>query len=266
MSPLKLAQRAQLAGVDVLAITDHDTVAGLTDLQTRLGTESTALSHRPITLLPGVELSSQWRAIEVHIVGLNIQLDSGELQDALARQQQTRHKRAGIIAERLQKKGFPDLLPVAIEAAGSGTVGRPHFARALVAIDAVKNTEQAFRKYLGAGKLGDVKKMWPDIEEAIGWVRIAGGTPTLAHPDKYRLTRSRLKALVSDYKAAGGLAIEVVSGHQPADKTKNLSALCQQNNLLASCGSDFHKPGLHWAEVGKHSALPHQCRPVWDSW
>lgn len=286
LSPTELIQRAQAANVDVLAITDHDTIAGILELKDELGAElttelttelnpglnteaSTAVgpfSNKQLRLLPGIELSTQWGSIGVHIVGLNIQLDSTELHDALAKQQQARLKRAGIIAERLSKKGFPDLLPAVIKAAGRGTIGRPHFAQQLLAVDGVKSTDEAFRKYLGTGKIGDVKKVWPPLEEVVAWVRVAGGTAVLAHPDKYHLSHTKLRALVSDFKAAGGEAVEVVSGHQIAYKTKNLSELCNQNDLLASCGSDFHKPGQHWAEVGKHSALPGDCRPVWDLW
>jgi predicted metal-dependent phosphoesterase TrpH len=278
LTPAELIQRAQAANVDVLAITDHDTVSGILQLRNELSAElgaelNTEISNaanpstnKRLRLLPGVELSTQWASIGVHIVGLNIQLDSTELHDALAKQQQARLKRAGIIAERLSKKGFPDLLPTVIKSAGRGTIGRPHFAQQLLAVDGVKSTDEAFRKYLGTGKIGDVKKVWAPLEEVVGWVRMAGGTAVLAHPEKYHLTHTKLKALVSDFKAAGGEAIEVISGHQIAYKTKNLSQLCKQNDLLASCGSDFHKPGQHWAEVGKHSALPSDCRPVWDLW
>lgn len=278
LSPAELIKRAQAAGVDVLAITDHDTVAGIiafqddlqtrlqADLQTDLATASDVETTGELKLLPGVELSSQWNAIGIHIIGLNIQLDSTGLREALAKQQQTRLKRAGIIAERLSRKGFPDLLPSVIQAAGHGTIGRPHFARQLLAIEGVKSTDEAFQKYLGTGKTGDVKKVWAPLEEVVGWIRVAGGTAVLAHPDKYCLSHTKLRALVSDFKAAGGEAIEVVSGHQIACKTKNLSELCLQYDLRASCGSDFHKPGQHWAEVGKQSALPGACRPVWDLW
>jgi 3',5'-nucleoside bisphosphate phosphatase len=258
LSPTELIQRAQQAGVDVLAITDHDTVSGITELNDEIPS--------PLTLLSGVELSTRWASIGVHIVGLNIQLDSSELQDALASQQRARHDRAGIIADKLRKKGFPDLLPAVIKAAGQAPVSRPLFAQQLVEINAVKSIDEAFRKYLGAGKIGDVKSVWPPLEEVVDWVRMAGGTAILAHPDKYRLTHSKLRALVDDFKSAGGEAIEVTSGHQIAYKTKNLSDLCQQNKLYASCGSDFHKPGQHWAELGKHSPLPKECRPVWDLW
>ncbi len=270
LSPAALLERAQQASVDVLALTDHDTVAGVMALMNTSASTSTNISTKPgrsaPRVLPGVEFSSRWGTMGVHIVGLNIQLDSSELHDAVAKQQQTRHQRATIIAERLSKKGFPNLLPAVVEAAGQGSLGRPHFAQALVDIGGVRSREEAFRKYLGTGKTGDVKNLWPSLNEVVNWVRIAGGTAVLAHPDKYHLTHTKLRALITDFKTAGGKAIEVVSGHQIAYKTKNLADLCQQYDLFASCGSDFHKPGQHWAEVGKHSALPDGCRPVWELW
>ena len=258
LSPAELIQRAHQAGVDVLAITDHDSVAGFAEL------DSVALGA--LTLLPGVEMSCQWGVIGVHIVGLNMNLESSEFRDALANQQQARQQRAGIIAERLEKKGLPNLLTAVNRAAGNGTVGRPHFARELVAIGAVKNAEQAFHKYLGAGKVGDVKQVWPLVAPVVGWIRDAGGTAVLAHPHKYRLTRTKLLALINDFKDAGGEAIEVISGHQTADKTRHLAALCERTGLLASSGSDFHHPEQHWAALGKQSALPDSCTPVWDRW
>ena len=258
LSPAELVERARVAEVDVLSITDHDTVAGIMALDTTL--------TQGITLLPGIELSSRWNAIGVHIVGLNIALDSPELHDGIALQQHARHARASLIAARLVKKGFPDLLPGVLKVAGQSSPGRPHFAQQLIQAGIVSSADEAFRKYLGAGKLGDIKSVWAPLEEVIGWVRAAGGTAVLAHPDKYRLTRTKLNALMADFKAAGGEAIEVVSGHQSAEKTRNMADLCKRSELLASCGSDFHKPGLHWAEVGKHSTLPGDCRPVWDLW
>lgn len=250
--------RAAQAGVDVLAITDHDTVAGITALNPAL--------TRVLTLVPGVELSALWGAAGVHIVGINVHLDSSEFQDALAGQQRARYQRAGIIAEKLEKKGFPDILAQVVEVAGGASIGRPHFAQQLVTIGAVRSTDEAFRKYLGTGKLGDVKQLWGSLAQVVSWIRGAGGTAVLAHPDKYQLTRTRLLALVDDFKAAGGEAIEVVSGQQTASKTRDLATLCTQKGLLASCGSDFHQPGQSWSELGRHSTLPEGCTPVWDRW
>ena len=131
---------------------------------------------------------------------------------------------------------------------------------------AVKSLEEAFKKYLGTGKIGDVKQIWPQLDEVVGWIRDAGGTAVLAHPDKYHLTRSKLHRLADEFIAAGGEAIEVVSGKQDKVRTRELAKLSLEKNLLASCGSDFHQPGKFWAELGQQSPLPENCTPVWDRW
>ncbi len=258
LSATEVLLRAAQAGVDVLAITDHDTVAGIMTLDPALTST--------LTLVPGVELSALWGTVGIHIVGVNVHLDSSEFQDALASQQRARYQRAGIIAEKLEKKGFPDMLTQVALVAGGASIGRPHFAQQLVTMGAVRSTDEAFRKYLGTGKLGDVKQLWAPLTQVVSWICNAGGTAVLAHPDKYHLSRTRLLALVDDFKAAGGAAIEVVSGQQTAAKTRDLATLCAQQGLLASCGSDFHQPGQSWAELGKHATLPEGCTPIWDRW
>lgn len=242
----------------MLALTDHDTVAGYTELK--------GVDISNLTLISGVELSALWGSIEIHVLGLNIQTELPEFRQALAKQSDTRHVRAEMIAEKLRKKGFPDLLPAVRHAAGEGTIGRPHFADQLVNIGAVRTTDEAFRKYLGRGKTGDVKNLWPSVEEVVSWISKANGTASLAHPDKYRLSRTKLRALIENFKMAGGHALEVISGQQPEHLTRELANLCCQYDLSASQGSDFHQPNQPWSALGMQFALPDDCRPVWDLW
>lgn len=258
LSPLQLTQHAQQAGVDVLAITDHDTIAGNSELD--------GLDTGKLKLIAGIELSARWRSIEIHVLGLNFQRQSPDFQDALAKQSRARLIRAEMIAEKLRKKGFPNLLPAVQQSAGTATIGRPHFADQLVNIGAVKSTDEAFRKYLGTGKVGDIKNMWSPLEDVVGWICQANGTASLAHPDKYRLTRSKLRALVEDFKSAGGHALEVISGQQQDHSTRELASLCCNYDLSASLGSDFHQLNQPWSSPGKHSTLPDNCQPVWDLW
>lgn len=257
LSPEALVERAKARGVSVLAITDHDTIAGVN------------LAHKAavkagIELIAGIEFSSQWGKGGVHIVGLGVNPDSPELQAAISFQEQARDARSIAIGERLSRAGFPGALAGAKALAGEGTLGRPHFAQYLVNIGAVKNINAAFKKYLGTGKPADVKYQWPLMDEVIGWIHAAGGVAVLAHPAKYELTRMKMCALVDSFVAAGGDAVEVISGLQPMSLTQDLINIVNARSLYASCGSDFHAPDQTWQELGSFGVLPDNVKPVWN--
>ncbi len=258
LSPRELVTQAQLANVAVLAITDHDTLAGYQ--------QASSLELGTMQLIPGIELSAQWHTTGVHVVGLNVDPNSYSLRQIIATQQRARRARAVTIAERLAKRGLGDLFEQANQVAELGNIGRPHFAQVLVNNGLVRTFSEAFNKYLGNGKIGDVPSTWLPLDEIVQGIRDAGGVAVLAHPDKYAVTQSKLVRLIDDFLAAGGQALEVISGRQTASRTRELGALCSQKGLHASCGSDFHKPGQSWADLGRHGLLPDNCRPVWDIW
>jgi predicted metal-dependent phosphoesterase TrpH len=258
LSPEQLLAQAKLAGVTLLSVTDHDTVAAYASLQGH--------SDSSIRIVPGIELSSIWRKTGIHIVGLNIDLDCPTLKSAIENQRTARLQRAETIAHKLTKLGFTDTLEGAKKLANGAILGRPHFARFLVESGQVKTISIAFKKFLGQGKPGDVRENWPTMETVIGWITAAGGTAILAHPAKYKLSNMRLQELTKDFSEAGGHGLEVISGKQDEAITSRLSKLSQQHGLLASCGSDFHQPGQSWAELGNVAALPTSCTPVWESW
>jgi predicted metal-dependent phosphoesterase TrpH len=256
LSPEMLIARAKEREVDVLALTDHDTIAGLSLAQK-------AADEHGIRLVNGIEFSSQWGSGGVHIVGLDFRRDSPELIAAIDEQNLSRSGRAEQIAARLAKAGIMGSLEGAQALAGNAYVGRPHFAQYLVNVGAVNNINAAFKKYLGAGKSADVKYQWPAMKTVIEWIHAAGGVAVLAHPYKYELTRTKMCALIKDFALAGGDALEVVSGMQAHPVTEDLARIAAANNLAASCGSDFHLPGQAWQELGCFPSLPEACRPVW---
>ncbi len=256
LSPADLLQRARAAGVEMLAITDHDSVAAYAELPT----------VADLRIVPGVEFSTLWQRVGIHVVGLNVALDSAAMTDAITYQHRARDERAARIAERLAKRGIADALAGAARLAGNGSIGRPHFAEYLLSIGAVPTIELAFRKYLDASHAGNLIEGWASLPAIVSWIREAGGTPVIAHPGKYHLTRSRLEQLTSDFVAAGGQAIEVVSGLQKSDLTRDLAALAARHGLAASMGSDFHQPGQVWAQLGVTPALPASAKPVWELW
>lgn len=255
LAPDVLFERATEQHVDVLSITDHDTVDAY------LGIPPIPAS---LQLVPGIEFSTQWENIGIHVLGLNIEPGSGAIAEGTRYQSNARLNRARQIAENLAKKGIVDSLPGAQKLSAGSYIGRPHFARYLVDIGKVDSVGTAFRKYLGDGKAGDVKQHWAELRQIVEWIRDSKGIPVLAHPLKYKLTRSKLKRLLDAFRMAGGQGMEVVSGQQTPRQTADMAQLCKEKNLFASCGSDFHMPGKHWGELGVFAALPDDVIPVWD--
>ena len=256
LTPEQLVELANERGVDILSITDHDTLDAYSGLKS---------SSEKLRLITGIEFSSQWRKQGIHIVGLNVDPLSPSIISGVAQQKKARQDRAVKISERLNTLGFEHCLEGATLLA-DGQLGRPHFAQHLVDIGAVSNIKQAFKKYLGAGKVGDIREQWAELATVVQWIRESGGIAVLAHPTKYKMTRTKIKELLDDFCSAGGEGMEVISGLQVPSVTKDLATLCNQYGLLASCGSDFHAPGMKWAALGFVSSLPDTCKPIWDRW
>jgi predicted metal-dependent phosphoesterase TrpH len=259
LSPEDLVSRAKCQGVDVLALTDHDSVAGLACARK-------AAELNGMGFVDGIELSCQWGKFGVHIVGLNIDPENKDLLGGVKTQTEARAQRGVLIGEKLRKAGIEGALAGALKIANGSVLGRPHFAQYLVESGSVATMKMAFKKYLGAGKPGDVKNLWPDLSEAIGWIHAAGGVAVLAHPDKYKMTRTKLRGLISDFAAAGGEALEVISGKQTTGIADYLVSVGNQYGLHASCGSDFHKPDQVWQELGAFGTMPPNSSPVWHLW
>jgi predicted metal-dependent phosphoesterase TrpH len=245
LAPLMLIEQAIAAGVSQFAITDHDTIAGYCEARA-------CQSGYPadFRLVSGIEMSCQWANSTIHVVGLDINTEHDSLQQGLARLGEARQERAKIIARKLEKAGMPGALEGALAEAGSSQVGRPHFANWMLAQGHVKDVKKAFDKYLGAGKMGDVKACWPQLEEVVQWITDSGGAAILAHPLKYRFTRTKLRRLLTAFVQAGGSVLEVYSGRQMPDQTLDLCKLATDFDLLASAGSDFHREYEYGPRLG----------------
>lgn len=260
LSPVELVMRAHNQQVDVMAITDHDTVDALIEAQ-----EFQAEQNRKLTIIPGIELSTAWHGFDIHVVGLNIDWQDEHFQTRLKQQQESRDVRAKLIGEKLTKAGLGDVYSIAEKMAGKGQITRAHFARALVEESKVSSMQIAFRKYLGKGKRAHVSPKWISIQEAVQWINEAGGAAVLAHPGRYKMTAKWLRRLINEFKEAGGSAIEVVyPGMSPILKNQ-MATYANEYDLLASTGSDFHAPG-RWSEIGRNLALPNNVNPVWANW
>jgi len=256
LTPEDLVARAAEQGVSHLALTDHDTIAGLAQARAR-GQEL------GLSLISGVELSCVWRSHTIHVVGLDFDEADSAFLEALAQQNENRWQRARLIADRLARLKVDGLLEKATALAGGDVPGRPHFAQVLVNAEVVPKTAHAFKRYLGSGKPGDVKACWPELSEVVQWITDAGGIAVLAHPRKYRLTATRLRELTADFRRAGGRAIEVSVSGQSSGDLGFVAELARREQLLASQGSDFHFPGAPWCELGRIMKMPEGLEPVW---
>nr|WP_318013052.1 PHP domain-containing protein [Pectobacterium versatile] len=257
LTPTALVSRAVDMRVSVLAITDHDTTAGLDEAQNAI-----AQQRLPLRLIPGVEISTLWENYEIHIVGLGMDIAHPALTGLLQQQAECRQSRAEQIAARLEKNRIPDALAGAQRLATGGQITRAHFARYLIELGIAANMNQVFKKYLAKGKTGYVPPQWCTIPQAIEAIHQSGGVSVLAHPGRYDLTAKWLKRLLATFAESGGIAMEVAQCQQAPDERTQLGRYARDFNLMASQGSDFHLP-CAWIELGRKLWLPADVEPVW---
>ena len=259
LSPEDLVLRAIESQIDLLALTDHDTVSGIARL-------CEAAQHHAIRIIRGVELSVRWKMHDIHILGLNIDSHHPEMTALILKQNERRTARAKEMAELLKVIGVHDGYKKACELAGHERIGRPHLAQVLINDGFVTNMQSAFTRYLARGRLAYVPTSWASIEEAVSGVMHAGGDAVIAHPLKYKLTRTKLHKLIEDFKLAGGRGLEVVSGESNVSHVGELAGLCLRFELLASTGSDYHNDNYSRIKLGRQMPLPLNCKPIWEEW
>lgn len=259
LTPRALVERAAERGVPVLALTDHDTLDGLAEA-------ASAACELGVTLVPGVEVSVTWNARTIHVVGLGVDPAAPALRRGLAGLLEFRAWRAEEIGRRLAAHGFPDAFEGARALSNGALIGRTHFARYLVGQRVAADVGAVFKRFLTRGKPGHVAGDWASLEDAVGWIRAAGGQAVLAHPARYKLTRTRMIGLLGQLRELGGAGLEVVSGSHSRDDAFRFAQLAREQHLLASAGSDYHGPETPWLDVGRLPPLPPGCTPIWHDW
>ncbi len=259
LSPKALVIKAKANGVDVLAITDHDTTEGIADAVDEA-------SKQNIKLLPGIELSVSWMEKNFHIVGLGIDADNRELQASLEETEALREQRAIKIGKKLEKIGVTNAYSEARELAGTHTLTRSHFARILINQGFAKDSREVFKKYLVNNKPGFVKTNWLEMASGIKLIKDSGGEAILAHPLRYNITASWLRRFLVAFKEAGGVGIEVVTGSSNADEISTTAAYARRFELSGSAGSDFHGFDNSWVKLGQLATMPESVTPVWEKW
>jgi 3',5'-nucleoside bisphosphate phosphatase len=226
-SPAEVVRAARRASLAAIALTDHDTVAGLAEAAA-VGAEL------GIRIVSGVELSAVEGDTETHLLGLHLN-DVAVLERGLSELREMRGRRAARIVGLLQSQGVQVTLDDVLLQAGAGAIGRPHVARALVADGWATDVRDAFDRYLGAGRPAYVAKDQLGMREAIAMVHAAGGLAILAHPGPGG-TRQRIEALV-------GLGLDGVEVKHPSHsphEVARLRACVDQLGLIPSGGSDWH--------------------------
>ena len=259
LTPETLAERAKANGVHLWALTDHDELGG----QKRAREAASALK---IDYLAGVEISVTWMGETIHIVGLGIDAEHAGIIEGLRSTREGRGNRAKLMAEQLSKVGIEGAYQGALHFAGNhDLISRTHFARFLVEQGVCRNTEQVFKNYLIEGKPGYVPHQWASLDNAVKWIKAAGGVAVIAHPGRYsRLNAMQMDELYQHFKDLGGLAIEVITGSHSPDQYKTFAKIAQQYGFLASRGSDFHDPNESHIDLGNLPHLPDNLTPVWS--
>jgi 3',5'-nucleoside bisphosphate phosphatase len=228
-SPSELVTRAQAAGVTILSVTDHDTIAGVAACQE-------AAQPCGLLLVPGIELTAFLYGLEVHLLGHFLDPTEPILKRYCDRLGDEREERMGAMVRKMGGLGFPVTMNEVRAIAGDAHLARPHLARLLVERRWCLSTKEAFDRFLGDGKPGWVERFQVSAEDAIGLVRGAGGTATLAHPGSSKVERHAIVAL----KSAGLDGLEVDHADQDSSARRKYLALARELNLVPTAGSDFH--------------------------
>lgn len=258
LSPEKVYELASEKGIEILALTDHDTVNGYLEL--------CELQHQgeisnSIRLISGAEFTCQLDSQVLHIVGLNMDINNQQLIEHFNLLSQLRIDRAERIAVKLAKKKIENILPLVIAKAEGAQIGRPHFASVLCDLKVVQTPAEAFKKYLGAGKVANVKVDWPSLESVLDVIKESGGVAILAHPTKYNLTMSKLRRIINVFKLYKGDAVEISYPGINREQQNIIKYEVDKHQLMVSAGSDFHTPANKWTQLGHYPAidtnLPH---------
>ncbi len=258
MTPEALAQRAQLNGVELWALTDHDEIGG----QHRA---AAAAKAQGMAYLTGTEISVTFAGETVHIVGLGFDPDDAALRQGLHNTRNGREQRAREMSDSLDKAGIHGAFEGALKFVGNPElISRTHFARHLVESGICKETSEVFRKYLTEGKPGYVPHRWATLKDAVSWITQAQGMAVIAHPGRYNFSANAEYALFTEFKAHGGRGVEVVTGSHSRQEFIKYAETAKEFGLAASRGSDFHSPDESHTDLGTLPFLAGDLTPVWE--
>ncbi len=258
LPPAELLELALSYRLEYWSLTDHDTIEGYRSL----------LNHprvNELQLIPGVELTCDWSKQTMHILAFGFDADNSGFNVFLGKQKDRRKERAFKIAEKIERHfKVSGMYSAASLVASSDAPARPHFAAVMEAQGLVESTAEAFNKYLGAGKWGDVKLYWPDLEELMAAVDAASAVAVVAHPFHYKMTAAKMRRLMDDFQALGGQGMEVGVPNINSGQHGWLTDEMRKRNMLQSGGSDFHGATTPWSHLGRFPKLSKDLPVLFD--
>lgn len=242
-TPLELVFLAKKAGLSAFALTDHDTISGLSSARNAANTAG-------IEFVPGIELSTDYNGSEVHILGYYFDEQNPAFLQKLNEFINSRDLRNEKMAVLLQKEGFSITMDALLKEYPNSVITRAHFARYLVEHGMVKDRETVFSKYLGDDCRCYVPREKIDPFEAIKLIQLGGGIAFFAHPVLCHMNFDRLKRFIRDMKDCGLTGIEAIySANSPGDE-RNFKRIAKEYDLLISGGSDYHGENKPYIKLG----------------
>ena len=232
-TPTEVTSLAAMKGLKAIAITDHDTMAGVIEA----GEAGEVLG---VTIIPGIEISSGYKGEEVHVLGYFLEPTAKPLREYMTWVRNARRDRTFRCIEKLRAKGFDITFDQLAADYPDATLGRPHIARELIKLGVVESVSEAFRKYLDEGRSCFVRREYIPFADAAKLIRDSGGLAVLAHPLQYGYSSADLDTLVKDAADAEFSGIEIhYTGYTDKDRDK-LYSLAEKYSLLPTGGSDYH--------------------------
>ena len=234
-SPKELVYKVSEKNMTVMAITDHDTVAGLQE-------GKTACEEKGITFIPGIEINIQRPNCEFHLLGRGLNPDeiSESLHSVIKKLQDTRLERNEYIVEKMKSQGiYTSVQEIQNDFPGQ-VLGRPHFAAWLVKHKYVKNQQSAFDKFLARGRPWYVERVGADLDESISAIYESGGVPVLAHPLSLYLSWTKLEPVLIDFHERGIVGMECFHPGARVTECLRLQEMARRLDFFVTGGSDFH--------------------------
>lgn len=243
LTPSELVQEAVSQKISAIALTDHDSVSGIEEALE-------AGKKYNVEVVPGVELSTEYKDTEIHVVGLFIDWHNESLLRQLHAFRDNRDNRNLKMIDRLREEGFSITAEAIYERSPDAVIARPHIARYLVDTNQVKDMQTVFDKYIGDGCKCYVDRMKITPMQAVELIHEAGGTAILAHPCLYKMKRKEIEVMVQEMIAAGLDGIEAVYSCNQGSDEKDYKEMAARYGLLVSGGSDFHGSNKPYIKLG----------------